>query len=130
MTRDVRAAVLRAGLHPGLGVLHAAGDNREACVYDLIEEFRAPLAEGLMIYLFNNRILSRDDFGLRDGETRVVGEGGKKVIKGYESWLARPVKNPRTHRYTNWRGMILLQARLLAKCVREQSPYEPYELDF
>lgn len=130
LTRDVRAAVLRAGLHPGLGVLHAAGDNREACVYDLIEEFRAPLAEGLTIYLFNNRVLSQDDFGLRDGETRVVGQGGRKVITGYESWLARPVKNPRTHRYTNWRGMILLQARLLAKCVREKTAYEPYELDF
>ncbi len=130
LTRDVRAAVLRAGLHPGIGVLHASGDNRDACAYDLIEEFRAPLAEALTVYMFNNRILTRDDFGLRDEVTRVVGEGGRKVIKSYEGWLARPVRNPRTRRYTNWRGMILQQARLLTRCVREQTPYETYKLDF
>ena len=54
LERDIRAAIDVAGLHPGFGCLHAAGDDREALVYDLMEPFRAPLAggaSGLSVYI-------------------------------------------------------------------------------
>ena len=130
LARDVRAAVLRAGLHPGFGVLHVPNDRRDACVFDLIEEFRAPLSEGFTVYLFNNRNLTRDDFTDREGEKRVTSSGGQKLIREYERWLGREITNPRTKRRTTWRGLILLQARALARAAREQTMYAPYELDY
>ena len=45
--RDLFALAQRHGLHPGFGALHSAADGEHALVYDLMEEFRAPLAEGL-----------------------------------------------------------------------------------
>jgi CRISP-associated protein Cas1 len=130
LARDCRAAVLRSGLHPGFGVLHAARDGRDSCVFDLIEEFRAPLAEALTVTLFNNRVLDAKDFVLRDGEMRITGAGGPALIKAYEAWLARVIINPATKRRTTWRGLILLQARALAKAATTSTPYAPYGMDY
>ena len=130
LTREVRAAVLRAGLHPGFGALHAASDEREACVYDLMEEFRAPLSEGLTVYMFNNRILRADDFAVEADGVRIFSEAGRRVIRGWEAWLAQPIRNPVTGRRTSWRGLILTQARALARAARAGGSYRPYAMDY
>ena len=51
LERDVRAAVLSVGLHPGFGALHATADRHSACVWDMIEGFRALLAEAPAVAL-------------------------------------------------------------------------------
>ena len=48
---DVWRAVARAGLDPGLGILHRTIRSPGALVYDLIEELRAPLADRLVFAL-------------------------------------------------------------------------------
>lgn len=130
LTRDMDAAVRRAGLHPGFGLLHAPGDGRQACVYDLVEAFRAPLAEGLTVYLFNNRILRADDFAQGEDGLRMAGAGSRKVVQTYEAWLARPVLNPRVERRTAWRGLLLAEARAFARAMREGTAFAPYALDY
>ena len=47
LARDIHGAVTAAGLHPGFGLLHKARDRADAAVFDMMEPFRAPLAEGL-----------------------------------------------------------------------------------
>lgn len=130
LTRDVRAAVLRAGLHPGFGALHATDAGREACVWDLVEPFRAPLAEGLSVYLFNNRIVGPDGHSSTGSRVRLSSEAARKVVTGFEGWMARPVKNARTERATTWRGLLLAEARAYAGALRRDEPYSPFELDF
>ena len=49
LSGDIRAAVLAAGLHPGFGVLHQPADGHQACIWDLMEGFRALLTEGLAV---------------------------------------------------------------------------------
>jgi CRISP-associated protein Cas1 len=53
LTRDVTVALDRAGLHPGFGMLHGTGDRSDGAVYDLMEEFRAPLAESVIAQAVN-----------------------------------------------------------------------------
>ncbi|TNE65424.1 MAG: CRISPR-associated endonuclease Cas1 [Alphaproteobacteria bacterium] len=130
LCRDVGAAIGRAGLHAGFGTLHAEGRGREACAFDLMEEFRAPLAEGLCVYLFNNRVLGRDDFIKQDGGVRFASGSGTKLIANYEKWLARPVRSPQGKARISWRDLILLQARALADSYVADTPYEPYRMDF
>lgn len=45
-------AVLRAGLEPGIGVLHAAPGDRAALVFDLIEPFRVPVVDRPILSVF------------------------------------------------------------------------------
>jgi CRISPR-associated protein Cas1 len=55
-------AVRLAGLDPYPGVLHALDYGRQALPLDLVEEFRAPLADTVALALFNLRVLKREDF--------------------------------------------------------------------
>jgi CRISPR-associated protein Cas1 len=137
LTRDMVAAVLRSGLHPGFGVLHMSGDRREPAAWDLIEAFRAPLSEGLAVYLFNNRILQAADFVARAGGAdkpgnglRLTGAGSRALIEGYEGWMARPVRNRRTGNDTTWRGLLLSECRAFASALRSGAAFAPYRLDY
>lgn len=56
------AAVRLAGLDPYPGVLHALDYGRQALPLDLVEEFRAPLADTVALALFNLRVLQQKDF--------------------------------------------------------------------
>ena len=60
------AAVRLAGLDPYPGVLHALDYGRHALPLDLVEEFRAPLADALTLALFNLKVLQQKDFYLFD----------------------------------------------------------------
>ena len=130
LTRDLRAFVTRSGLHPGLGALHAARDGNDAAVFDLVEEFRAPLAEGLAIYLFNNRILQPAMFDtLADGTLHIEAPGRDAVIRTYEAWLDRDVKSPNSGERLRWRGLVEEQVDAYARHFRLGEPYRPYRMD-
>jgi CRISP-associated protein Cas1 len=130
LTRDVDALVRRAGLHPGFGALHTAQDGGDACVYDLVEVFRAPLAEGLAVYLFNNRALAEAVFQLQDdGSFRLAREGHAAIIGGYQARLAGAVQSPRTKRRVTWRRLIQEETVAYARHCRGDEGYQPYRLD-
>lgn len=129
--RDLFALAQRHGLHPGFGALHSAADGEHALVYDLMEEFRAPLAEGLAVYLFNNRILHREMFAkLAEGTIRMGREGHGPLIRGYETWLNREVKSPRSGKRVQWRRLIEEQVVAYGRHCRGDEPYRAYVMDY
>ena len=128
LARDVAAAIWRVGLNPGLGVLHATNDLRDAAVFDLIEEFRAPLAESTVAYALNNRIVRSDTDG--SGLTRLDREDVSAFIRVYERAVGRVLKYPRTGQRRSWREIIGEQARLLAAHVEGDAVYEPMIMDY
>lgn len=130
LARDAAALLERHGLHPGLGVLHTPQDRHDSAVYDLMEEFRAPLVEGLTVALVNRRTLRPDHFGGREtGVCRIDPDAVGAIIRAYEHWVARPVADPRGGR-TTWRGLIAGQALALAAHVQERTPYRPHVMDY
>ena len=97
LTRDIGATALATGLHPGFGVLHTTGDGRDACVYDLMEEFRAGLLESLVLTLVNTRALNQGMFAkLDDGSWRMGREGQEAIVRGYEARTQSVVKSRRS----------------------------------
>ncbi len=132
LSRDIAALAERHGLHPGFGALHTAQDGgHEACVYDLMEEFRAPLVEGLVVYLVNQRMLRPDMFGPRaDGGCRIGRPAAEVLIRGYEAWLDRPITSPRRKRRVLWRRLIEEQIVAYAAHISGQTPYQPYVMDY
>lgn len=54
--------VVARGLHPHLGFLHAARSGHHALVSDLMEEFRAPVVDALVMDIVSHRRLSEEDF--------------------------------------------------------------------
>ena len=130
LERDVSVAVMRAGLHPGFGVLHSPDDRREACVYDLMEEFRAHLIGGLTVYCANRNIITPDMFTKREGGIRMTREGSNNLIRAYENRIGGRVKNPRTGRKITWRQLMVDQAFFLAAHYEGLEDYKPYIMDY
>lgn len=130
LARDVRAALLHAGLHPGFGVLHAAADRHDAAVWDLMEPFRAPLTEGLAVALFNQARLEGAMFSPVDGGIRIGRDGRKALITGYESAAGRVLLSPRSGRRRTWRMLMREEAAALAaQCRAPETDYHPFLLD-
>jgi len=129
LTRDIAALAMRRGLHTGFGVLHETQDARHALALDLVEEFRAPLVEGLAVYLFNNRILKEEMFEAKDGAVRLWSNGTKALIRGYEAWLDRAVASPRTGDKVSWRRLIDEQIVAYGEHALGGEAYAPYALD-
>lgn len=58
----VDAALETVGLDPYVGYLHVLNYGKPALAFDLLEEYRTPLADTLTVALFNLGILTADDF--------------------------------------------------------------------
>ena len=58
----VRSAIESHGLDACAGTLHALAYGSTALVFDLMEEFRTPVADAVCCSLFNLGVLSEDDF--------------------------------------------------------------------
>lgn len=72
------------GLDPYQGCLHQGSDRHAALVSDLIEEFRAPIVDSLVLYLINRRLVNAvDDFVFRDGGCFLNESGRKKWLKAF-----------------------------------------------
>ena len=64
---DCRSALESVGLDPQLGFLHAVRPGRAALALDLMEEFRAILADRLALTLINRGQITADDLKEREG---------------------------------------------------------------
>ncbi|MEJ5273273.1 MAG: CRISPR-associated endonuclease Cas1 [Spirochaetota bacterium] len=58
----IDAAIESEDLDPYIGMFHEIDYGKRTLSFDLIEEFRVPIADTLTISLFNLGILSKDDF--------------------------------------------------------------------
>lgn len=129
LARDIGAILLSVGLHPGFGVLHTSSDGRDACVYDLMEEFRAGLAESLVLTLINTGALTQENFQqLPSGELRLMRAGMTTLIRGYEDRAERPVTSVRSGRRVTWRRLMREQAEAYAAHIEAGRNYRPYVL--
>lgn len=129
LARDIRVALTRRGLHPGIGVLHIASDGSEACVWDLMEGFRAALSEGLAVALFNQGRLAAAMFERRaDGDIRIGAEARRALVVGYETAAGRRLKSPHSKRSRTWRRIMEEEAGAYAAHCRDPDgkPFAPY----
>lgn len=132
LERDIRAAIQSVGMHPGFGFLHASKDRHDGLIYDLMEPFRAPLTEGIAVFLFNSRRLKQEMF--LKGEMRPIemnDEARKAIINGYEAAVAKRVNKTGGGGRLAWRAMMRHQAQGLVNAIREEQPatFLPYLME-
>ena len=130
LERDISVAVIRAGLHPGFGALHSPSDRRDACVFDLMEEFRAHLIGGLTVYCASRNIITADMFTKSCDSLRMNRTAGDGLIRAYENRVKGRVKSPRTGKKVAWRQLMVEQAFSLASHYEGFKTYQPYIMDY
>ncbi len=132
LERDIRSAVLRAGLHPGFGLLHRPRDRHEACIYDLMEGFRAPLTEGLAVTLFNRNRLRVEMFTAGERGIRIGRDGIRAIITGYETTVSRKLRSVHSGKNRTWRAIMLEEARAYGHHCADpgKRPFQGQVLDY
>ncbi len=125
---DCRSALETVGLDPQLGFLHAVRPGRPALALDLLEEFRAPLADRLALTLINRGQVQESDFDRRDGGAVLLNDKGRKtVIAAYQERKQETLTHPLLQQETPIGLLPHIQARLLARFLRRDVPaYVPY----
>lgn len=125
---DCRSALETVGLDPQLGFLHAVRPGRPALALDLLEEFRAPLADRLALTLVNRGQIQPGDFDCREGGAVLLNDKGRKtVITAYQERKQETLTHPLLRQDAPIGLLPHLQARLLARFLRQDIPaYVPY----
>jgi len=116
-----------AGLDPYLGYLHQPDRGRPSLALDVMEPFRHPLVDRLVLTLVNRDMIGERDF-------HKEGEGGgmflapqplKKFFAEYERWMLdrTPDGAPAGPR---WRELLKAEVEKLAAALGGQSPFAPF----
>ncbi|HQU32623.1 MAG: CRISPR-associated endonuclease Cas1 [Planctomycetia bacterium] len=118
------------GFDPYLGYYHTVDYGRASLASDLMEEFRAPLADRFTLKLVNNRIFQQEDFYTNPEEgVYLKRESLKRYFVEYEGTLHNEFIHPETQEKTTHRKCFRLQAEKLASCIQQNSPYLPFEVE-
>ena len=110
---DLIRAIASCGLDPHAGFLHSSNRNKPALALDLAEEFRAPVADSVVIGCFNNGELSEGDFTDVLGTTRMRDAGRKTLIAAYERRVETKFRHPVFDYQVSWRRAMEIQARMV-----------------
>ena len=122
LVADVIRAVLACGLDPHSGFLHSPGRNKPALALDLCEEFRAPVADSVVIGAFNNGELTTRDFSSVLGSVSLRDKGRKQLIAAYERRVGMEFRHPTFGYSVTWRRAMEIQARLVLGVVDGTQP--------
>lgn len=115
---QVESAITLAGLDPYAGFVHADRAGKPSMVFDLIEEFRQPIVDRVVLAMVNRgEPVRRDDGRLDDSTRRRL---AAHVLARLDS------KEPYRHRRHKLRAVISMQAQLAASAFRGESEYQGY----
>lgn len=119
---EVLRAVLSCGLDPHAGFLHSSGRNKPALALDLMEEFRAPLADSVVLSLVNRREIKASDFTHVNGAARLRDKARRKVIASFERRVQTSIRHPLFGYDATWRRVIEIQARMVLGVITGSQP--------
>jgi CRISP-associated protein Cas1 len=125
---QVTAAVHLAGLDPYIGYLHEVTRGQPAMVLDLMEEFRALVADNVVLAVLSKREIQPKDFSESLGAYLLSDTGRKSFLQAFERKLSDEFTHPVFGYRCTYRRGIELQARLLARHLQEGVPYKPLTL--
>lgn len=120
---EVWRSLLRAGLDPYFGILHGSQRDQGSLVFDIIEEFRAPFADYVVVGMLGR------GFDLeRDAEGRLRSGCRHKLVSAFhKQW----------HRAVRWRRRMRAPSDILdaqATCLRNtflrNDEYRPFRFQW
>jgi CRISPR-associated protein Cas1 len=128
LLNDCISALEGVGLDPQMGYLHVPRPGRPSLGLDLMEEFRAFLADRLAITLINRKQITVEHFEPRPGGAVYLNEKGRKeVVAAWQKRKQEEVEHPLLAEKSPIGLVPHLQARLLARHLRgDLESYVPY----
>lgn len=119
LASDCKSALEAVGLDSFVGFYHRDRPGRAGLALDLMEEFRAPLADRVALSLLNRGQLSLSDFiSDEEGSCRLSDDARKLVLKTWQMKKSDQIMHPYVQEKMSIGMLLHIQARLLAQHVR------------
>jgi len=129
LAAETEAYIWMAGLDPAIGIYHETEDRRPALALDLIEPFRAPVADALALDLISHGTLDPSrHFVARDGGVYMNPEGKKRFFVAYERRMTREYLSRQTGLRTTIRAEMQRQAQTLRRHLLHAETFEPFRM--
>lgn len=130
LMNQMHSMVMVAGLHPSVGYLHESNDRYPGLVLDLMEEFRAPLVDTLVMAVLNRSQFTPQDFTLDpiSGGCMMRDEARKRWVALLEERMAKAIRIPGESEPASYRHCMLRQAEKAKDVIfNPGSTYQPFE---
>ena len=130
LAHDCRGALESVGLDPQIGFLHEIRAGRPSLALDLMEEFRACLADRVALSLVNLRQLGARDFSVSEsGAVSISADARKSVLMAWQKKKQETIMHPFLEEKVPIGLLPHLQALLLARHLRgDLDAYPPFIL--
>lgn len=124
----VLSLILAEGLNPYFGNLHGSERKQVFLAFDLIEEFRSPVVDALVMRLINQKAVRPTDFTWPDAQGGVYLQGTARrlFLKRFEERLSQEVSHPAVDSMVSYRRVVQLQVQRYKRAVMGGGLYEPY----
>lgn len=113
------------GLDPYCGCLHQDNDKHAVLASDLIEQFRAPIIDSLVLYLINRNMISlQDDFTYKEDACYLNTSGRSIFLDAFLTRMEEPIINTPIPNQPRW----LLVSRQVKEFIRyAYQPEQDYQ---
>jgi CRISPR-associated protein Cas1 len=122
LLKDCFSALCTVGFDPYYGFYHVSRHGKPSLALDLMEEFRAIIADSVVLTLINTGCLTAKDFLIWRESCQLTEEGRKRFFETYEQRKATVVTHPVFGYKMSYGRMLEVQARMLAAHIRGDIP--------
>lgn len=115
LAKDLTIVAHAVGFDPYLGFYHQPRHGRAALALDLMEPFRPLIADSAVLSAINTRMITPADFMSAGSAVVLRPEGRKAFFRAYEQRMDSLVTHSMFGYRVNYRRMLEIQTRLLAR---------------
>ena len=108
LEREVRIAIALSGMDARFGFFHSNDGRKDSLVYDLMELFRQPIIDRLVLNLVNRKMISPENFVTTKDDCRLEFEALRTWCTRYEEHMARSYQE---YEEKNLRDMITARVK-------------------
>ncbi|MBF6570940.1 MAG: CRISPR-associated endonuclease Cas1 [Candidatus Binataceae bacterium] len=115
LAKDLTIICHSVGFDPFIGFYHQLRFGRPALALDLMEEFRPLVADSVVIGAINTAMVGPEDFIQVGPAVALTPKGRKGFLRAYEQRMDALVTHPLFGYRVNYRRVLEIQTRLLAR---------------
>jgi CRISPR-associated protein Cas1 len=125
---NVLSLILAEGLNPYLGNLHRSDRKEMHLTCDLMEEFRSPIVDSLVLTLINQQTMKPENFVIsgHNGGVYLTDAARRTFLRNFEERISSKTKHPDVKGQVPYRRAIQLQIQRYKRTLLESVPYEAF----
>ena len=125
LAKDLTIVAQAVGFDPYLGFYHQPRFGRASLALDLMEPFRPLIADSAVLSAINTRMVTPGDFLRAGNAVALTADGRKKFFRAYEQRMDTLVTHPLFGYRVNYRRLLEIQTRLLARVLTGEMAVYP-----